>query len=66
MTFGEAEATAQQFTVQVPLVLNQLKKDAMKARMADPQINFDLLLELQPVKLKSYVVAFVNHTYWYY
>ena len=65
MTFGEAEAAAQQFTVQVPL-LHQLKKDAMKARMADPQINFDLLLELQPVKLKSYVVAFVNYTYWHY
>ena len=65
MTFGEAEAAAQQFTEQVPH-LHQLKKDAMKVRMADPQINFDLLLELQPVKLKSYLVAFVNHTYWYY
>ena len=42
----------QQFTVHDPLVLHQLKNDAMKVRMADPQINFDLLSELQPVKLK--------------
>ena len=50
--FCEAEAAAQQFTVQVPLGLHQLKKDAMKARMADPKINFDLLFEMQPVKIK--------------
>ena len=60
ITFGEAEAAAsdnlagveQQFTVHVPLLLHQLKKDAMKVRMADPQINFDLFSGLQPVKLK--------------
>ena len=60
MTFGEAEAAAsnnlggveQQFTVHVPLLLHQLKKDAMKVRMADPQINFDLFSGPHPVKLK--------------
>ena len=51
ITFGKAAASdnfagvEQQFTVHVPLLLHQLKKDAMKVRMADPQINFDFLSE---------------------
>ena len=50
-TMTLSDAATKQFTVHVPMVLHQLQKDAMKVKMADPLVMFNLLLEMGPVKL---------------